>query len=99
MAAPARFFGSFAVALLLGGLALSTGAPRAIAITINPAEAPMALLTPAPHEGAGGGVIDADTAGGPAQSTGPSPVILLIAALGVLVGVLLITRPRRRGPD
>ena len=93
--------------LLLAGLACAPflglaalAAPRgAAAMTITQVEAPMLVQTADPHQGAGDGVADADTAGKPADSSGPSPVLLLIAALGLLIGVLVVTRPRRRGPD
>ena len=74
-------------------------APFASAQTMLQGEAPIVLPTAAPHGDPGGGVVDADTAGGPTAAEGPNPAFLLIAALGVLVGVLVITRPRRRGPD
>ena len=73
--------------------------PHASAVTLMQGDSPFVLPTAAPHDDVGGGVVDADTAGGPAKSEGPNPVFLLIAALGVLVGVLLLTRPRHRGPD
>jgi lysozyme family protein len=100
-----QFMAVAGVLLLSVGAVASAAPSRAEAITLNPAEAPIPLLsTPVPqlavgaNGGTDSGVVEADTAGGPAQSTGPSPVILLIAALGLLVGVLLVTRPRRRGP-
>ena len=104
--APA-FISRTALLLLLACLACvvflglaSFAAPRgAAAITITQVEAPMLLQTADPHQGAGDEVADADTAGKPAESSGPSPILLLIAALGLLVGVLVVTRPRRRGPD
>jgi hypothetical protein len=44
-------------------------------------------------------VVDADTASKPTDSSSPNPVILLLAALGVLIGVLVMTRPKRPGSD
>jgi uncharacterized membrane protein HdeD (DUF308 family) len=75
---------------------LLVAAPGASAINVTQAEAAIPLLTADPHHGAGDGVVDADTQG-PAETSGGNNVILLVAALGVLIGVLLITRPRR-GP-
>jgi hypothetical protein len=84
--------------LVLSGLAFAAPTHHASAINLTQAEAPIALVTTAPQPGTGG-VVNADTAGGPAAASGPNPVLVLLAALGVLVGVLIITRPRRRGPD
>ena len=87
-----------AAALLLAVLVTVAfaGAGRADAINMTQAEAPIPVLTADPHQGAGDGVIDADTQG-PAQAERSSNVVFLIAALGVLIGVLIIARPRR-GP-
>lgn len=94
-----------AFALVVGvmgtlGVAALLGAPSARAVTLTQAEAPFVAQTADPHAGGGGGsVVDADTTSGPTESSGPNPVILLIAALGVLIGVLVVTRPKRPGPD
>jgi hypothetical protein len=72
------------------------GAGRADAINLTQAEAPIPVLTADPHEGAGDGVVNADTTK-PAQAESSNNVVFLIAALGVLIGVLIIARPRR-GP-
>ena len=74
------------------------GAERADAINLTQAEAPLPVLTADPHQGAGDGVVNADTTK-PAQAESSNNVVFLIAALGVLIGVLIIARPRRRGPD
>jgi hypothetical protein len=85
-------------ALVLAGLLVVAfaGAGRADAINLTQAEAPISVLTADPHQGAGDGVIDADTTG-PAQVESSNNVVFLIAALGVLIGVLIVARPRR-GP-
>ena len=83
------------MALALALLAFG-GAQRADAITLVPAEAAVPLLTADAHHGAGDGVVDADTKE-PTQVEGSNNIVLLIAALGVLIGVLVVTRPRR-GP-
>ncbi|HEX3263640.1 MAG TPA: hypothetical protein VHR37_08260 [Solirubrobacterales bacterium] len=87
--------------LALSGAAIAflASTPATKAITLMQGDAPVALSSAAPNDGLGAGVLNADTAGGPAASDGPNTVLLLIAALGVLVGVLVVTRPRRRGPD
>ena len=72
------------------------GAERADAINLTQAEAPLPVLTADPHQGAGDGVVNADTTK-PAQAESSNNVVFLIAALGVLIGVLIIARPRR-GP-
>jgi hypothetical protein len=72
------------------------GAERADAINLTQAEAPMPVLTADPHQGAGDGVVNADTTK-PVQAESSNNVVFLIGALGVLIGVLIIARPRR-GP-
>ena len=42
------------------------------------------------------GVVHADTQG-PAQAEASNNIVLLVSALGVLIGVLIVARPRR-GP-
>jgi hypothetical protein len=75
---------------------LGVAAGPSAAINVTQAEAALPLQTADPHEGAGDGVVDADTES-PTQASGSNNVVLLIAALGILAGVLLVTRPRR-GP-
>ena len=69
---------------------------RAEAIALMQAEAPIPVQTADPHRGAGDGVVDADTQQ-PTQVEGSNNIVLLVAALGVLIGVLIVARPRR-GP-
>ncbi|HET9852692.1 MAG TPA: hypothetical protein VFP56_09330 [Candidatus Limnocylindrales bacterium] len=94
-----------AVAVLLAVVVVLAfaGPQRAAAINLTQAEAPIPVLTADPqprdvdkHLGAGDGVVDADTTG-PAQVESSNNVVFLIAALGVLIGVLIVARPRR-GP-
>ena len=89
-----------AVVAFVLGVALSLAAlgvaQRADAITLSQPEAPMLLLRADPHEGYGVGVVDADTQG-QTKVEGSNNIVLLVAALGVLIGVLIVARPRR-GP-
>lgn len=84
--------------LLVAGLLVLGSPGQAGAVNLTQAEAAMPLLTADPHQGAGAGdgVIDGDVKE-PTESSGSNNVILLIAALGVLIGILIVTRPRR-GP-
>ena len=87
-----------AAGVVLAVVAVIGPTQRAVAITWSQAEVAVAVPSDAPHDGLAGGVVDADTAGSQPAATGPSPVLLLIAALGILIGVLIVTRSRR-GPD
>ena len=82
-----------AVALAVVGFGV---AGRADAITLTQAEAPLPVQTADPHVGAGDGVVDADTQQ-PTQVESSNNIVLLVAALGVLIGVLIVAHPRR-GP-
>ena len=86
-----------AVALLVViAVALGASPLAARATTMTQAEAPaLPLLTADPHAG-GGEVPNFDTQA-PSTAVTPNNAILLIAALGVLIGVLVVTR-RRSGP-
>ena len=84
--------------LLAAGLLVLSSPGRVGAINLTQAEAALPLLTADPHHGAGAGdgVIEGDVKE-PTESTGSNNIILLIAALGVLIAILIVTRPRR-GP-
>ena len=87
-----------AALVLLAAALLVVGAPgRAAALNVTQAEAAMPLLTADPHHGAGAGdgVIDGDVKQ-PTESSGSNNVVILVAALGVLIGILIVTR--QRGP-
>jgi hypothetical protein len=90
--------GLAALVLLAAGLLILGSPGRAGAVNLTQAEVAMPLLTADPHQGAGAGdgVIDGDVKE-PTESSGSNNVILLIAALGALIGILIVTRPRR-GP-
>ena len=72
------------------------------AITLTQAEAPIPVQSANPHAGGGGGaggagdVADLDTKE-PTEAVSTNNIVLLIAALGVLIGVLIVTR-RKSGP-
>ena len=82
----------------LSCLAATPGAaPRASAITLTQAAAPFVVQTAGPHQDGTGGVIVADTQE-PDAAAGSNNLVLLVAALGALLGVLIVTRSRR-GPE
>jgi hypothetical protein len=85
--------GAVVLLLLAGSLLAATDPAPSSAITLTQAEAALPLLTADPHHGPGDGVANADTEE-PTQAVGGNNVVLLIAALGVLIGVLIVTRAR-----
>jgi hypothetical protein len=89
--------GFAALMLLVAGLLVLGSPGRAGAVNLTQAEAAMPLLTADPHQGAGAGdgVIDGDVKE-PTESSGSNNVVILVAALGVLIGILIVTR--QRGP-
>jgi len=82
--------------VLAVALLVVAGAQRVDAITLTQAEAPIPAQTADPHQGNEDGVADADTKE-PTQAETPNNIVLLVAALGVLIGILIVARPRR-GP-
>ena len=96
-AAMAKLAAQGLIAAAVVAVFMAVSAPPAEAINLTQAEAAMPVLTADPHQGPGEGVVNADTKE-PTEAVGGNNVVLLIAALGVLIGILLITRPRR-GPQ
>jgi hypothetical protein len=90
----AGFVATLAVAMAVAVPLAAFGAPgRVDAIKLALGDAPIALQSADPHHGAGDGVVDADTQG-QTKVEGSNNIVLLVAALGVLIGVLVVTRSK-----
>ena len=91
------FTSTASVALAVAILFAASVPEYAAAVTLTQAEAPIPVQTMAPNPGGADGIPDLDTKE-PTEAATTNNIVLLIAALGVLVGVLIVTR-RKSGPD